>query len=251
MIVLHGADATGAVMSFYTRFDDLADRNNFIVVYPNSIGPYWNDGRVDLGSVSFKANIDDVGFIAGLIDDLAARYRVDRGRVYAAGFSNGGMMALRLAVAIPEKLAAVSSVSGLLPRHLSFLSPSRPVPVMIIQGTDDPIMPCEGGKLTRKHGEVLSAVDTADYWSSRDGCSGPVGVQMLPDRDQEDGTVVFRAAYACKNPGMEVMLVTIQGGGHTWPGTPVVLPENKSGRTCRDFSATEMIWDFCSRHRRP
>jgi polyhydroxybutyrate depolymerase len=203
-----------------------------------------------MGSVSFKANIDDVRFISNLIDEIVARHRVDRSRVYATGFSNGGMMALRLAVAIPEKLAAVSSVSGLLPRHLSFLSPSRPIPVMIIQGTDDPIVPCGGGKLFGKHGEILSAVDTASYWSSRDGCSGPVGVQMLPDRDPGDGTVVFRVSYSCTGPGMEVVMLTIQGGGHTWPGTQIVLPENKSGKTCRDINATEVIWDFFSRHRR-
>ena len=101
-------------MRIYSRFNDCADRNNFIVVYPNSLGPYWNDGRVDMNSVSFKANIDDVRFISGLIDHIASLHRVDTGRVYIAGFSNGGMMALRLGIAIPEKLTAISSVSGLL-----------------------------------------------------------------------------------------------------------------------------------------
>jgi polyhydroxybutyrate depolymerase len=250
LVVLHGADASGPMMMFYTRFNDIADRNNFIVVYPNSVGPYWNDGRVDMNSVSFKANIDDVKFIASLIDHIASRYRVDTGRVYVAGFSNGGMMALRLAIAVPEKLAAVSSVSGLLPKHLSYLTPARPIPVMIIQGTDDPIVPCGGGKLNGKHGEVLSAVDTTAYWSSRNGCSSRVGVQVLPDRDPDDGTLVFRVSYACKNSGMEVVLLTIQGGGHTWPGAPIAVPDGKSGKTCRDISASDIIWDFFSHHRR-
>jgi polyhydroxybutyrate depolymerase len=250
LVVLHGADASGSMMMVYTRFNDIADRNNFIVVYPNSVGPYWNDGRVDMNSVSFKANIDDVKFIASLIDTIASRFQVDTGRVYVAGFSNGGMMALRLAIAIPEKLAAVCSVSGLLPKHLSYLTPTRPIPVMIIQGTDDPIVPCGGGKLSGKHGEILSAVDTTAYWSARNGCSSRVGVQVLPDRDPDDGTIVFRVSYACTNPGMEVVLLTIQGGGHTWPGASIALPDNRSGKTCRDINASDMIWDFFSRHRR-
>jgi polyhydroxybutyrate depolymerase len=250
MIVLHGSNASGPVMRLYTGFNELSDQKHFIVVYPNSLGPYWNDGRVDMNSVSFKANIDDVKFIASLIEHISSNYRVDRARVYVAGFSNGGMMALRLAIAIPEKLAAVSSVSGLLPKHLSYLNPSRQVPVMIIQGTDDPLVPCGGGKLNGKHGEILSAVDTVGYWSSRNSCASPGDVQVLPDRDPDDGTLVYRASYPCKDPGVEVVLLTIQGGGHTWPGARFSPPEKKSGRTCRDISATDMIWDFCSRHRR-
>jgi polyhydroxybutyrate depolymerase len=237
-------------MRIYSRFNDCADRNNFIVVYPNSLGPYWNDGRVDMNSVSFKANIDDVRFISGLIDHIASLHRVDTGRVYIAGFSNGGMMALRLGIAIPDKLTAISSVSGLLPKHLSYLRPARPLPVMIIQGTEDPIVPSSGGKLDGKHGEILSAVDTAAYWSARNNCAAPVGVQVLPDNDPEDGTLVFQVTYTCEKAEAEVVLLTIQGGGHSWPGAKVSLPSKKWGKTCMDIDATDVIWDFFSRHRR-
>lgn len=250
LIVLHGSSASGAVMRIYSRFNDCADRNNFIAVYPNSLGPYWNDGRVDMNSVSFKANIDDVRFISGLIDHIVSLYRVDACRVYITGFSNGGMMALRLGIAIPEKLTAVSSVSGLLPKHLSYLRPVRPLPVMIIQGTEDPIVPSGGGKLDGKHGEILSAVDTAAYWSARNNCSAPVAVQVLPDTDPDDGTLVFRVTYSCEKSGSEVVLLTIQGGGHSWPGTKVPFPMKKWGKTCMDINATDVIWDFFSRHRR-
>jgi polyhydroxybutyrate depolymerase len=248
VVVLHGSNASGMVMRIYTGFNELADRKNFIVVYPDSVGPYWNDGRVDMSSVSFKANIDDVGFISNLIDHIASNYRVDTKRVYLAGFSNGGMMALRLGIVISGKVAAVASVCGLLPKHLSYLAPARPVPVMIIHGTDDPIVPCGGGKLDRKHGEVLSAVDTASYWSEKNKCSSRMGVEVLPDRAPDDGTVVFRVSNECLNSDREVILLTIQGGGHTWPGASIVLPRDKSGKTCMDFSATETIWDFFSRH---
>lgn len=250
LMVLHGSSANGGIIRLYSRFNDCADRNNFIVVYPNSLGPYWNDGRVDMNSVSFKANIDDVRFISSLIDQIASQYRVDTGRVYITGFSNGGMMALRLGIAIPEKLAAISSVSGLLPKYLSYLRPSRPLPVMIIQGTEDPIVPSKGGRLEGKHGEILSAVDTAAYWSSRNECNAPVGVQVLPDNDPDDGTLVFRVTYSCESSGSEVVLLTIQGGGHSWPGARMVLPEKKWGKTCMDINATNVIWDFFSRHRR-
>jgi len=250
LMVLHGSSASGAVMRLYSRFNECSERNNFIVAYPDSLGPYWNDGRVDMNSVSYKANIDDVRFISGLIDQLVSRYSVDAGRVYIAGFSNGGMMALRLGIAIPEKLAAISSVSGLLPKHLSYLRPARPLPVMIIQGTEAPIVPSEGGKLDGKHGEILSAVDTAAYWSARNECSTPVGVQVLPDNDPDDGTLVFRVTYSCEKSESEVVLLTIQGGGHSWPGTRIPLVQKKWGKTCMDIDATAVIWDFFSCHRR-
>src|SRR4030042_3686491 len=123
VVVLHGSNASGMIIRVYTRFNESADQHNFIVVCPDSYGEYWNDGRIDMNSFSFKANIDDVKFISVLIDHIRSRYRVDRTRVYIVGFSNGGMMALRCAVTIPEKLAAAACVSGSLPKHLSLVKP--------------------------------------------------------------------------------------------------------------------------------
>jgi polyhydroxybutyrate depolymerase len=253
VIVLHGANAAGSIIRIYTGFNDLAEKNNFMVVYPDSYGTYWNDGRVDMESMAYKTGIDDVRFISQLIDYIESQYPVDRNKVYVVGFSNGGMMALRLGIAIPEKLAAVASVSGLLPKHLALVNPRKPVPVLIIHGTGDRIVPWTGGILKagkKTHGEVLSVVDTALYWARNNGCRAPAELIVLPDADPGDGTLAFQVSYTCCNPGSEVMLIAIQGGDHNWPGTDKLLPENIVGKTSRDINATQFIWDFFYRHKR-
>ncbi len=254
VIVLHGANGSGQVMNLCSGFNRLADKNKFIVLYPDAYGPMWNDGRVDMDSISFKAGVDDVQFILHLVDTMISEKMADPKRVYVAGFSNGGMMALRISIVASERIAAAASVSGLLPKHLALFRPGKPVPLMMIHGTDDRVVPWTGGALTRKkmkHGEVLSVLDTALYWARNNGCSSQVSVRILPDRDTLDGTVGFMVRYGCPGPEREVLLVTIQGGGHTWPGAAVSLPELNPGKTSHDLDASQFIWDFFSRHTRP
>jgi polyhydroxybutyrate depolymerase len=253
VIVLHGANAAGSIIRSYSGFNDLAEQKKFIVVYPDSYGPCWNDGRVDMESTAFTSGIDDVRFISQLMDYIMTAQPVDRNRVYVVGFSNGGMMALRLGIAMPEKLAAVATVSGLLPKHLSQLSLRRPVPVLMIHGTGDRTVPWSGGMLKsgeKKRGEVLSFVDTALFWARNNGCRAPAELIIMPDMNPGDGTLAFQVSYTCCNPGSEVLLLVIQGGDHNWPATEQLLPENKVGKTSRDINATTYIWDFFSRHKR-
>lgn len=253
VIVLHGASANGLVMSNYSGFNELAEKNTFIVLYPDSLGPLWNDGRVDMDSISFRSGVDDVQFIFQVVDGMIADSQVDPGRIYVAGFSNGGMMALRIGLAVPEKIAAVACVSGLLPKHLSLVRPGKEVPLLMMHGTDDRIVPWSGGvimKGNKKHGEVLSVLDTLSFWARKNGCSSQVSVKILPDRDTRDGTVGFLINYACAGQDNEVSLISIQGGGHTWPGVVKSAPDSIDGKTSNDFNATKFIWDFFSRHKR-
>jgi len=253
IIVLHGANAAGSIIRLYSGFDELADQKNFFVVYPDSYGPCWNDGRVDMESKAFASGIDDVRFISELIDHIASTHPVDRNRVYAAGFSNGGMMVLRLGIAIPEKLAAIATVSGLLPKQLAQSRPGKTVPVLVIHGTSDRVVPWAGGILKsgeKTRGEVMSFVDTALFWARNNGCRAPAELIVMPDTDPSDGTLPFQVSYTCCNPGSEVLLLVIQGGDHNWPGTEHIFPENRVGKTCRDINATRYIWDFFSRHKR-
>ncbi|MBN2160106.1 MAG: dienelactone hydrolase family protein [Spirochaetes bacterium] len=251
VIVLHGANACGTVMSLYTGFNEYAERINFIALYPNALGPYWNDGRVDMHSPAFKMNVNDVAFISRLVSLVVLQYHVDPKRVYIAGFSNGGMMALRLGIELSGRLAAVASVGGTLPRHVAMMTPREPVPVLLIHGSDDPTVPWTGGKLIsggRRRGEVLSIIDTAAYFAVKNRCGVQPKMRVLDDRHHEDGTLVFHVAYPCGDPEREVLLLSIQGGGHTWPGAKFSAPETKVGKTCRDINATEIICEFFSRH---
>ncbi len=253
VIVLHGAFGIGGIIGDFTDMNDRAESMNFIAAYPESFGPYWNDGRDDAGSFAYRKRVDDVRFISRMIDAVSNEYPTDRGRVYAVGFSNGGMMAHRLAIEMPEKLAAVASVAGSLPRQLVSENPGNPVPIIMFHGTDDRTVPWKGGTLgkgSKKHGEVLSAMNTVLYWSLRNGCAGRPLFEVLPDTDPDDDTIVFRITYCAMRPDSEILFYSIKGGGHTWPGAKIKLPAEKVGSTSGDIHATDLILDFFLRHHR-
>jgi polyhydroxybutyrate depolymerase len=253
VIVLHGAQGSGRQISEFTGFNGFADKKTFIVLYPDAFGGFWNDGRTDEYSPSFTAKIDDVGFISSLIDEMHSHYNIDQGRVYAAGFSNGGMMVFRLGIAIPERLAAVASVAGALPKMLASATPAAAVPVLIINGTADRTVPWRGGRLYsrgRSHGETLSVVDTTLYWAAKNKCSAKTSVTILPTA-AKTGRPAFRLMYTCTRPESDVVLVALQGGGHTWPGALQYLTGATGAKRSEGvFNATAYILDFFVRHKR-
>ena len=164
-----------------------------------------------------------------------------------AGISNGGMMAQRVACESADRLAGIALVAGSMPEALAAIcKPSRPLPVLIIHGTEDPIVPWNGGAVAgfEDFGKVLSAGDTARFWSQGNLCRGGVNTIQEPDRDPRDGTRVNRGTVSGCPARAAVMLVTVEGGGHTWPGGHQYLPERFIGRTSREFDANRMIWDF-------
>jgi polyhydroxybutyrate depolymerase len=249
--VLHGGGGTGKGMVKLTGFNAVADRENFIIVYPDGFEKHWNDGR----GVQWQAqveNVDDVGFISALIDHLSDELNIDTSRIYVTGISNGGMMSHRLGCELSRKIAAIAPVASNIPvSQASVWSPSRPVPVLIINGTEDPLERWEGGEIRlwrNTYGVVLSVADTVKFWVEKNGCSSPPVITPLPDRDTADGTTVRTEAYGGCQDGAEVVLYAIEGGGHTWPGGFQYLPESVIGRTSREFNASEVIWQFFKEH---
>jgi polyhydroxybutyrate depolymerase len=133
----------------------------------------------------------------------------------------------------------------------SVWTPSRPVSVLIVNGTDDPLVPWEGGDIhlgRTKLGEVLSVADTVKFWVGKDQCASSPVITQLRDKDPADGTKVRKESYGGCQDGAEVVLYAIEGGGHTWPGGPQYLPESIIGRTSREFDASEVIWQFFKEH---
>ncbi len=238
-------------MNVLTGFYALADGEDFIVISPDAIEKNWNDGRGDLYVKSHIENIDDVGFISVLIDKAVSELNADANRVYVTGISNGALMAHRLGCQLSEKIAAIAPVAGNFPYQMApVLSPSRPVPVIIINGTEDPLVPYQGGYVTfglQKRGRVLSVDDTVKFWVEKDSCPANPRTSRLPD-GSDDGTSVSVTTYSGCRDGANVILYTVNGGGHTWPGGFQYLPENIIGRTCRDFNASQVIWDFFRQH---
>jgi len=145
VISLHGGGGTGQGMNKLTNFDSIADAENFIVIYPDGFEKHWNDGRNVQRYRTQAQNIDDVGFISALIDNISNEVNIDAKRVYVTGISNGAMMSHRLGCELSQKIAAIAPVAGNIPANMaSVWSPSRPVSVLIINGTDDPLVPWAG-----------------------------------------------------------------------------------------------------------
>ena len=258
LIALHGGGGTGRNMVKLTMggFDKIADKKGFVVVYPDGIEKHWNDGRSSEETTYrvHKENIDDAGFISALIDYLIKKMNIDPKRVYVTGMSNGAIMTYRLACELAEKIAAIAPVAGNIPQNLlSSCSPSRPVSVLAINNTNDPLMPFTGGDVTgpygmKKLGKVLSAPESVKFWVNNNKCSINPAITYEPDKDPQDGTRIRKESYLNGKNGTEVILYVIEGGGHTWPGGYQYFGEGVIGKTSRDIDANEVIWDFFEKH---
>ena len=240
LMVLHGSAGSGEDMMTVTRrgFERLADKEKFIVVYPDALERRWNDQG---------GTVDDVAFLLAIVDKLVADGLVDKNRIYVAGISNGGMMAQRLACEQADRIAGIATVAGGLPEPLqATCKPARALPVLVIHGTEDPIVPWSGGAVAgfEDFGKVLSARETAKFWAANNRCGDGGVIAAEPDRDPKDGTRVKMEVFASCPAGAAVKLAAVEGGGHTWPGGYQYLPERFIGRTSQDVDANMLIWDF-------
>ncbi len=249
VMVFHGGLGLAARMDQMTGFNSIADREGFIVVYPQGIDRHWYDGR----NVEGQNRFDDVDFVKNIIDHMERKYRADSQHIYACGISNGGFFAQYVALQLPTKIAAVASVAATLPALIASGRPSlKPMSVLYILGLNDPLVPFKGGPIHYKHfkdrGMLISASQAAVFWQTGNrGSKMPTSVD-LPDTDPTDNCRVKVATFGGGLRGSEVVVYGIEGGGHTWPGSIPTLSKGLVGETCRDISASEVIWDFFKRH---
>ncbi|HEX2621450.1 MAG TPA: PHB depolymerase family esterase [Phototrophicaceae bacterium] len=247
VIVLHGGGGDSTGVRQMTHFDDQADDAGFIVVYPDGLEEEWNDGRVYTSQHTFA---DDVNFIHELINTLEAQYQIDSSRIYATGISNGGFMSMTLACDLADQITAVGVVSAGLSVDLQpDCHPARPVSVIILNGTDDPIVPYDGGAVhvfRLDRGATLSTDDTVQFWVGQDACTIVSDEIALPDVNRRDRTQTYLLSYTGCTDEVQVQRYRIEGGGHTWAGGVPYLPRAIVGRVSQDFSATEVIWNFFS-----
>ncbi len=262
VLALHGHGATGA------SFDQLsggtitaaADKRGFIVVFPEGINKHWNDGRPEHLETT---SADDLGFLSTLIALMEEQHGADPKRIFVTGLSNGGVMSYRLTFDLSDQIAATAVVVAPLTDPLKERTLNRPVPVLIMNGTEDPIAPYDGGEITfpeeaktelgadtklTGRGALLSTAATVARFRELNGCDETPTVTQLPDKDPDDGTTVRLDTYSGCDNGTEVILVTIVGGGHLWPGGAQVAPKEVVGRVSRDFNGSEMMFDFFQRH---
>ena len=251
VFILHGGGgkAKGLIRTTRYRFNQLANGDGFIAVYPNGIEKSWNDGARDTLAPARKLNIDDVGFINALIVKLEDQLSINQKQIYACGISNGGFMSQRLAYELSDKIKGIGVVAANLSEVQSQKPiPEYPVPVIFINGTDDPLVPYKGGYVTvfrQKRGKVLSVSETIETWKKMDGCTQKIEETPFPDINKNDGCTAVKTIW--QNPGnskIKIEAIMIQGGGHTWPGTNQYLPARLVGHTNRDFNGCDEIWNF-------
>ncbi len=255
VLAFHGGRGSGEQLARNTNFNSIAEREGFIVVYPDGIrsgNAYsWNDARQTNDP---NEAIDDLGFIQDLLDELMAIYSVDPARIYAVGTSNGGFLVQTLACQQPDRFAAFASVSATLPDPLqSTCQPSRSIPLVMIHGSADRIVPWAGGTVAGPAGgEILSVPATLAFWRDHNGCAGVAQLTELPDRDPTDGTrVVLHDATGCPTAG-SVEVYEVVEGGHGWPGSSRGrVRENLVGKISQDINAAEVIWTFFNDQRLP
>ncbi len=256
VLVFHGAGSTGRLAAIATGFTEKAQREGFFAVYPEGVRPnpdrrasflrnppFFNVGS-NIGYAE-RAGIDDRGFVRALVAELRRRLPVDPRRIYATGFSNGASMAFLAAMELPEQIAAIGPVAGHLWRFSP--APTRPVPMIYIIGTADPLNPMEGGVVRSPWGRdeprppVARSVRTWVRW---------VGADPEP-RLVSETAGVRRVRFEGGPNGADVEFITIAGAGHVWPGGPDILAERIAGKSTDKLDATETIWDFFSRHPAP
>lgn len=236
VISMHGAGLWGAAQREISEWDRVADREGFIVVYPSGEGHGLRVWGVDRGPGLMR----DVRFIAALIDTLAANYNIDSTRIYANGLSNGGGMSFVLSCTMSDRIAAIGLVGAAQTLPFSWCTDKRAVPMISFHGTDDNAAPYNGGSSWVTSRAFPSAPGWASNWARRNGCA-PTPIDSAVAMD------VTRRTYIGCVDDATVVLYTIHGGGHTWPGG-AQFPEWFLGSTSRSIDASTLMWEFFREH---
>ncbi|MGB7538088.1 MAG: PHB depolymerase family esterase [Anaerolineales bacterium] len=245
VLVFHGGLGRPENMPDVTRFNTLADAEGFAVAYPRGTSRVegveldtWNGGLC-CGWAQVN-NVDDVGFIRTLLDDLSGVVAVDPRRIFAAGLSNGAIFSYRLACEMADRIAAIGPVSGT--QNVSECHPSQPVSVIHFHGTADRMVPLEGGYGEGASGFSFAPVkDSIGFWIEADRCSA------MADREQT-GSVTHEAHSDCAD-GAAVESYIIEGGTHGWPGGSRYAPGAEDPSNAID--ATAVMWEFFKAHPKP
>lgn len=260
----HGMGSSGVEQIDLTKFDELAEQEGFIAVFPDSTNLprdeespcypsllalesanplfasidliQWNIGT-NL-SLQYCAGVNDVGFTSDMVDWFDDNYNIDASHIYATGMSNGAQFSHYVALMLPGTFAGIAPVCSPLTTNMTWES-VNPTTVIMMMGPTDPIVPYDGNPLA----SIYSMNDTVDFWLDVDGIpseSEPVETVWGPT--SSDSTVVHRYVYSGGTDGTEVILFKVDGGGHTWPGGPQYLPEFFIGKVTTHIDGSALIW---------
>ncbi len=253
VLTLHGGGGNALGTIGFTQMSLVADTANFLVVYPqgSKIGSNCCSWGAGVGSPSDTAGINDISFFNKLIDSLKTEFNIDTNRIYSTGLSQGGFMSQKLACQLSHRIAAIAPLcSNLDSLQMLTCNPSRSVPVLIINGTTDILVPYNGAKFTN-NGWPLTyfPVDTLmKFWNTKNGCNPTSSSFNFPDIDPTESSTITRYTWTGCSCNTETILYKVNGGGHTWPGVENVSYEIIAGQTNEDIHASVHIWQFFKKH---
>ncbi len=264
ILYLHGG--TLSMRSIFSRLAggtqdwlSLASREGLILLVPNGVNAEtgdtygnqqtWNDLRPD--TAADQTSVDDVGFILALLDQISTDFRFEPDRIFVTGASNGGMMTYRLLIEKPERFTAGAAFIANLPAPVENLPQiTRPIPIMIANGTADPLMPWDGGMIGRDRGLVLSTAETVHWWVTQNLTDPARSISTsLLDTNEGDDCRIQREIFPAGIQGAPVWFYSMVGGGHTIPsvenpGLDNLLTRIVLGPVCRDADGVSLAWDF-------
>ncbi|ESQ83765.1 alpha/beta hydrolase family esterase [Asticcacaulis benevestitus] len=247
VILLHGGGGNGGTM--ISRWQAKAHAEGLILVAPNGMGQKAKAGTWNAGGCCGEAmtsGSDDVHFIGALIDQMSRSADVDANRIFVAGLSNGGMLAHRVAIAMPERLAGVAIVAGAM--FGGEPAPRAPVPILIMHGMKDQVVGFNGGMsptrfVARAQSKPFKPVSyAANFWRKADGCTA------LPNIVTQ-GDVTTEVSGNCR-AGSEVRVYRLASANHGWPGATDGMAPALERNRYDAISATDVIWDFFKAHPR-
>ncbi len=267
VVVLHGG-----TLSMRRLFDGntnaskhwqtLSQREGVLLIVPNGTNPRtgntkgdrqnWNDLRTDASN----PELDDVQFIAQLVKKLQSEYRFDSKRVYVTGASNGGMMTFRLLIEKPDLFAAGVAFIASMPADYSGIQRPKPAtPLLMCNGTADPLVKWSGGKVALNRGSTCSIDAAVAWWAKTNNCRPKPATVKMKDRDTQDGCRMVRQIYDPQKDGADFEFIKIENGGHTLPSRNYSLPDNRLvkrliGTMCRDVEGVELAWQFMKKQSR-
>ncbi|WP_319558187.1 hypothetical protein [Thiomicrorhabdus sp.] len=253
-LFLHGGGkSSGEDIAWRIGLNEIADKNGFIAVYPDGVGSQWNDGRNShLRKGEDISRIDDVHFFSVLLDHLQKMPQVNARKTFVAGASNGGMMTLRLGCELSGRFTAIAAIIANIPKKILGSCHPRPeLPVLIMNGTKDPLVPWKGGEmkfLGSEGGKVTSTAENVAFWVANNHCALTPEHRKLQDKVSRDRSTVEVFDYDRCDGHSRVVLYQINNGGHHIPG--IESPELRFlfGNKNMDIQAIPEIWAFFKRY---
>ncbi|SRR5579883_2246879 len=246
VLVFHGDNGSGHVMSEVSRFNELAEQKGFIVVYPDGVNNKWRLRKKS------QRQFDDISFVDHLIDHLQQQRSIDNQRIYATGFSKGAILTQALACHLADKIAAFASVAGSLPVKLQQkCQPQAPVSILMINGTNDQSVHYLGDNKTQKKA-LISIPEAVNFWRSHDQCPSAATKDVAFAQSKHNSRFSVKTySYSECRAGSEVLHLAVLNGGHLWYGG--TSTDEKINKFNKDlgFNSTQTIWSFFERHSLP